>query len=46
MERLNELRPQFECPDDYLPTWLLRRLKVIRKVYAQQEEMFENGKRS
>ena len=46
MERLNELRPQFECPDDYLPTWLLRRLKVIPKVYAQQKEMFENGKRS
>lgn len=40
------LRSQFECPDDHLPTWLLRRLKVIPKVYAQQKEMFENGKRS
>ena len=34
MERLNELRSQFECPDDHLPTWLLRRLEVIPKVYA------------
>ena len=46
MERLNELRLQFDKPDDYLPTWLLRRLEVIPKVYAQQKEMLENGKRS
>ncbi len=46
MERLNELRLQFENPDENLPTWLLNRLEVIPIVYAQQKEMFENGKRS
>ena len=46
MQRLDELRLQFDEPDDYLPTWLLRRLEVIPKVYEQQNEMFMNGKQS
>ena len=46
MQRLNELRLQFENPNDYLPTWLLNRLEVIPIVYAQQKEMFMSGKRS
>ena len=46
MQRLIELRLQFDKPDDHLPAWLLRRLEVIPKVYAQQKEMYENGKRS
>ena len=45
-QRLDELRLQFDKPDDYLPTWLLKRLEVIPKVYEQQNEMFENGKQS
>lgn len=45
-KRLNELRLQFDKPNDCLPTWLLRRLEFIQKVYEQQNEMFENGKQS
>ena len=32
-QRLDELRLQFDKPDDYLPTWLLKRLEVTPKVY-------------
>jgi hypothetical protein len=46
IQRLNELKNMFKKPDQYLPAWLLDRLEVIPKVYAQQKEMFDNNTHS